>query len=189
MLLYTEFANLDSVNKGSKVQFAAWMLGRQYKIDVPSCTNRPISRTDEGRRTVSRPGSNRLCRDGGYGGRGWQYFWYSPYRIARYPDCTKADFILQSKPPVVTISDLLTNGLGVMNDADATMKQVAGAAAAIISMGQITQSAMRMICSWDSMRGAGPVEMLLRDEKGGKSDPGHHIDRANDDVEPEAIGR
>lgn len=35
----------------------------------------------------------------------------------------QADSVLQSKPPV-TMSDLLTHGLGIMNDADATIKQV-----------------------------------------------------------------
>lgn len=35
-----------------------------------------------------------------------------------------ADSILQSKP-AVSMSDLLTHGLGVMNDADAALKQVA----------------------------------------------------------------
>jgi phospholipid/cholesterol/gamma-HCH transport system substrate-binding protein len=36
-----------------------------------------------------------------------------------------ADSVLQSKPPL-SMSDLLTHGLGIMNDADATIKQVGG---------------------------------------------------------------
>src|SRR6202167_254006 len=39
LMLYTEFANLDSVTKGSKVQVAGMDAGQVAKIDVPNSPN------------------------------------------------------------------------------------------------------------------------------------------------------
>ena len=86
VLLYTEFANLDGVTKGSKVQVAGMDAGQVTRIDVPQFTGWPISRTDEGRRAASWPGSNRLGRDSRYRGRGWQHFSDDSHRIAECPD-------------------------------------------------------------------------------------------------------
>ena len=46
VLLYTEFANLDNVTKGSKVQVADMDAGQVARIDVPDSPQRPLSRSE-----------------------------------------------------------------------------------------------------------------------------------------------
>jgi phospholipid/cholesterol/gamma-HCH transport system substrate-binding protein len=74
-----------------------------------------------------------------------------------------ADSVLQSKPPV-NVSDLLTNGLGLMNDADATLKQVGGKLnVALDGANDAIGNANDLLVG--IKEGRGPTGMLLRDEK------------------------
>jgi phospholipid/cholesterol/gamma-HCH transport system substrate-binding protein len=74
-----------------------------------------------------------------------------------------ADSLLPGKPPI-NVADLLTNGLGVMNDADATLKQVGG------KLNVTLDGANNAIGNANDLlvglkEGRGPAGMLLRDEK------------------------
>src|SRR6201997_2518803 len=162
VLLYTEFANLDGVTKGSKVQVAGMDAGQVSKIDVPNSPNGRFHvqmRVDERFHGLVRTDSVVTVGTEGVGGSS---FLTIPTGSPNAP-IAQADFILQSKPPV-TISDLLTNGLGVMNDADATMKQVGG------KLNVVLDGAHDAIGNANDLlvglkEGRGPVGMLLRDEK------------------------
>src|SRR6266567_837993 len=75
----------------------------------------------------------------------------------------QADSVLQSKPPV-SMSDLLTHGLGIMNDADATIKQVGGKLnVALDGVNGAVGNANDLLVGLKE--GRGPAGMLLRDEK------------------------
>ncbi len=75
----------------------------------------------------------------------------------------QADSVLQSKPPV-SMSDLLTHGLGIMNDADATIKQVGGKLnIALDGVNGAVGNANDLLVGLKE--GRGPAGMLLRDEK------------------------
>ena len=162
VLLYTEFANLDSVSKGSKVQVAGMDAGQVAKIDVPNSPNgrfRVQMRVDERFHGLVRTDSVVTVDTEGVVGNTF----LTIHTGSPNAPIAQADFILQSKPPV-TISDLLTNGLGVMNDADATMKQVAG------KLNVVLDGANNAIGNANDLlvglnEGRGPVGMLLRDEK------------------------
>src|SRR6201998_3584377 len=124
VLLYTEFANLDGVAKGSKVQVSGMDAGQVTKIVV--------RRSPEDRFLVQMKVAEQfhgmirtdsvvtVDTEGVVGNTFLTIHTGSPNA-----SIAQADSVLQSKPPV-TMSDLLTNGLGVMNDADATLKQVGG---------------------------------------------------------------
>lgn len=74
----------------------------------------------------------------------------------------QADSVLQSKPPV-NISDLLTNGLGLMSDADATLKQVRGKInVALDGANDAIGNANDLLVGLKE--GRGPAGMLLSDE-------------------------
>jgi len=74
-----------------------------------------------------------------------------------------ADSLLQSKPPI-SMSDLLTHGLGIMNDADATLKQVGGKLnTALDGVNGAVGNANDLLIGLKE--GRGPAGMLLRDEK------------------------
>jgi phospholipid/cholesterol/gamma-HCH transport system substrate-binding protein len=75
----------------------------------------------------------------------------------------QADSVLHSKPPV-NMSDLLSNGLGIMSDADATIKQVGGRLnVALDGANDAIGNANDLLVGLKE--GRGPAGMLLRDEK------------------------
>jgi phospholipid/cholesterol/gamma-HCH transport system substrate-binding protein len=75
----------------------------------------------------------------------------------------QTDSVLQSKPPV-SMSDLLSHGLGIMNDADATIKQVGGKLnIALDGVNGAVGNANDLLVGLKE--GRGPAGMLLRDEK------------------------
>src|SRR6201998_1376682 len=162
MFLYTEFANLDSITNGSKVQVAGMDAGQVAKIDVPNSPNgrfRVQMRVNEQFHGLIRSDSVVTVDTEGVVGNTF----LTIHTGSPNAPIAQADFILQSKPPV-TISDLLTNGLGVMNDADATMKQVGG------KLNVVLDGAHDAVGNANDLlvglkEGRGPVGMLLRDEK------------------------
>src|SRR5260370_21295383 len=124
VLLYTEFANLDGVTKGSKVQVTGMDAGQAAKIDVPNSPNgrfRVQMKVDEKFHGLVRIDSVVTVDTEGVVGNTFLTIHTGSPSAA----IAQADSLLQSKPPV-NMSDLLTNGLGIMNDADATLKQVGG---------------------------------------------------------------
>jgi phospholipid/cholesterol/gamma-HCH transport system substrate-binding protein len=162
VLLYTEFANLDGVTKGSKVQVAGMDAGQVAKIDVPNSPNgrfRVQMKVDERFHGLVRTNSVVTVDTEGVVGNTFLTIHTGSSSAA----IAQADSVLQSKPPV-NISDLLTNGLGVMNDADATLKQVGG------KLNVVLDGANDAIGNANDLlvglkEGRGPAGMLLRDEK------------------------
>ena len=162
VLLYTEFANLDGVTKGSKVQVAGMDAGQVARIDVPNSPNgrfRVQMKVDERFHGLVRTDSVvSVDTEGVVGNTFLTIHTGSPSAAI-----AQADSILQSKPPI-NISDLLTNGLGLMNDADSTLKQVGGKLnvaldGANVAIGNANDLLVGL------KEGRGPAGMLLRDEK------------------------
>jgi phospholipid/cholesterol/gamma-HCH transport system substrate-binding protein len=162
VLLYTAFTNLDSVTKGTKVQVAGMDAGQVAKIDVP---NSPSGRfivqmkIDERFHGLVRTDSVVTVDTEGVVGNTF----LTVHPGSPTTAIAQAGSILQSKPPV-NLSDLLTNGLGIMNDADATLKQIRG------KLNVVLDGADDAIGNANDLlvglkEGHGPAGMLLRDEK------------------------
>jgi phospholipid/cholesterol/gamma-HCH transport system substrate-binding protein len=162
VFLYTEFADLDGITKGSKVQVAGMDAGQVDKIDVPNSPNgrfRVQMRVDERFHGLVRIDSVVTVDTEGVVGNTFLTIHTGS------PDASiaQADSVLQSKPPV-KMSDLLTNGLGIMNDADATLKQVGGKLnVALDGANDAIGNANDLLVGLKE--GRGPAGMLLRDEK------------------------
>jgi phospholipid/cholesterol/gamma-HCH transport system substrate-binding protein len=124
VLLYTEFADLDGITKGSKVQVAGMDAGQVTRIDVPHSPNgqfRVQMKVDDQLLGLVRKDSVVTVDTEGVVGDTF---------LTIHPGSPSAgvaqdDSVLQSQAPI-TLSDLLNHGLGIMNDADATMKQLGG---------------------------------------------------------------
>jgi len=124
VLLYTEFADLEGIAKGSKVQVSGMDAGQVTRIEVPRSPNghfRVQMKVDEQLHGLVRTDSVVTVDTEGVVGDTFLTIHSGSPNAA----IAQADSVLQSKPPV-TMSDLLTHGLGIMNDADATIKQVGG---------------------------------------------------------------
>jgi phospholipid/cholesterol/gamma-HCH transport system substrate-binding protein len=162
VFLYTEFADLDGVSKGSKVQVAGMDAGQVTKIDVPDSPSghfRVQMKVDEQLHGLVRTDSVvTVDTEGVVGDTFLTIHSGSPTAAIAQPDS-----VLQSKPPV-SMSDLLTHGLGIMNDADATIKQVGGKLnVALDSVNGAVGNANDLLVGLKE--GRGPAGMLLRDEK------------------------
>src|ERR1700679_3298572 len=162
VLLYTEFADLDGVTKGSKVQVAGMDAGQVTKIDVPRSPNghfRVQMKVDEQLHGLVRIDSVVTVDTEGVVGDTFLTIHAGSPNAA----IAQADTLLQSKPPV-NISDLLTQGLGTMNDADATIKQVGGKLNVVLDgVNGAVGNANDLLVGLKE--GRGPAGMLLRDEK------------------------
>jgi phospholipid/cholesterol/gamma-HCH transport system substrate-binding protein len=162
VLFYTDFANLDSVTKGSKVQVAGMDAGQVASVDVPNSPNgqfRVQMKVDERFHGLIRADSVVTVDTEGVVGNTF----LTIHTGSPNAPIAAADSVLPSKPPV-NVSDLLTNGLGIMNDADATMKQVSG------KINVTLDGANNAIGNANDLlvglkEGRGPAGMLLRDEK------------------------
>ena len=162
VLLYTKFTELDDIAKGSKVQVAGMDAGQVAKIDVPNSPNGRFivqMRIDERFHGLVRTDSVVTVDTEGVVGNTFLTIHPGSATAA----IAQADSVLQSKPPV-NMSDLLTNGLGIMNDADATLKQVRG------KLNVVLDGANDAIGNANDLlvglkEGRGPAGMLLRDEK------------------------
>jgi len=162
VLLYTEFANLDGVTKGSKVQVAGMDAGQVIRIVVPRSPQghfRVQMKVDEQFHGLIRSDSVVTVDTEGVVGNTF----LTIHTGSPNAPIAQADSVLQSKPPV-TMSDLLTNGLGIMNDADATLKQVG------VKLNITLDGANDAIANANDLlvglkEGRGPAGMLLRDEK------------------------
>jgi phospholipid/cholesterol/gamma-HCH transport system substrate-binding protein len=162
VLLYSEFANLDGVTRGSKVQVAGMDAGQVTRIAVPRSPNgefRVQMKVDEQFHGLIRSDSVVTVDTEGVVGNTFLMIHTGS------PDApiAQAGSLLHSKPPV-SMSDLITRGLGIMNDADATLKQVGGKLNIVLNRadGAIGNANDLLV---GLKEGRGPAGMLLRDEK------------------------
>jgi len=162
VLLYSEFADLDGISKGSKVQVAGMDAGQVTKIDVPSSPSgqfRVQMKVDEQLHGLVRADSVVTVDTEGVVGDTFLTIHSGSPNAA----IAQAESVLQSKPPV-SMSDLLTHGLGIMNDADATIKQVGGKLnVALDGVNGAVGNANDLLVGLKEGRGS--AGMLLRDEK------------------------
>jgi phospholipid/cholesterol/gamma-HCH transport system substrate-binding protein len=162
VLLYTEFADLDGIAKGSKVQVAGMDAGQVTRIDVPNSPNghfRVQMKVDEQLHGLVRSDSIVTVDTEGVVGNTFLTIHSGSPSAA----IAEADLMLQSKPPI-SMSDLLTHGLGIMNDADATIKQVGGKLnVALDGVNGAVGNANDLLVGLKE--GRGPAGMLLRNEK------------------------
>jgi phospholipid/cholesterol/gamma-HCH transport system substrate-binding protein len=162
MMLYTEFANLDAVTKGSKVQVAGMDAGQVTKIDVPPSPNGrfyvQMKIDDKFHGMVRTDSFVTVDTEGVVGNTFLTIHTGSPNA-----PIAQAGSLLQSKPPV-NMSDLLTNGLTMMNDADANLKQLQGKLnVALDGVNGAVGNANDLLVGLKE--GRGPAGMFLRDEK------------------------
>ena len=160
--LYTAFTELDGIAKGSKVQVAGMDAGQVAKIDVPNSPNGRFivqMRIDERFHGLVRTDSVVTVDTEGVVGNTFLTIHPGSPTAA----IAQAGSVLQSKPPV-NMSDLLTNGLGIMNDADTTLKQVGGKVNVALDGANVAIGNANDLLA-GLKEGRGPAGMLLRDEK------------------------
>lgn len=161
VLLYTEFSDLDGVTKGSKVQVAGMNAGQVTKIEVPnSPTGRFLvqMRVAEQLHGLVRTDSIVTVDTEGVVGDTFLTIHSGSANAA----IAQAESVLPSKAPV-SMSDLLTHGLGIMNDADATIKQVGSKLnVALDGANGAVGNANDLLLG--IKEGRGTIGMLLRDE-------------------------
>jgi phospholipid/cholesterol/gamma-HCH transport system substrate-binding protein len=162
VLLYTEFADLDGIAKGSKVQVAGMDAGQVTKIDVPNSPSghfRVQMKVNEQLHGLVRTDSLVTVDTEGVVGDTFLTIHSGSPNAA----VAQADSVLQSKPPI-SMSDLLTHGLGIMNDADTTLKLVGGKLnVALDGVNGAVGNANDLLVGLKE--GRGPAGMLLQDEK------------------------
>ena len=162
VLLFTEFADLDGVTEGSKVQVAGMDAGQVTKINVPrSPTGRFLvqMKVDEQLHGLVRTDSFVTVDTEGVVGNTFLTIHPGSPNAA----IAKSDSVLQSKPSV-SMADLVTHAVGVMNDADATLKQVGGKLdTALDGVNGAVSNANNLLAG--VKEGRGTVGMLLRDDK------------------------
>jgi phospholipid/cholesterol/gamma-HCH transport system substrate-binding protein len=162
VLLYTEFSDLDGVAKGSKVQVAGMDAGQVTKIDVPRSPTgrfRVQMRIDEQLAGLVRTDSFVTVDTEGVVGN--TFLTVHPGSPAT--PIARADSILSSRAPV-SIADLLSHGLIVMNDADSTLKQLGGKMdVALDGVNGAVGNANDLLTGLKE--GRGTAGMLLRDER------------------------
>jgi len=161
VLLYTNFSDLDGVTKGSKVQVAGMDAGQVTKIDVPGSPNgqfRVQMKVDDQFNGLVRTDSVVTVDTEGVVGNTFLTIHPGSPGASIAP----ANSVLQSKAPI-TLSELLDHGLGVMNDADATMKQLGGKLnVALDGVNGAVGNANDLLVGLKE--GRGTAGMLLRDD-------------------------
>ncbi len=162
LLLYSEFADVDGLTKGSKVRVGGMDAGQVTRIDVPDSPRsqfRVQMRINEQLHGLVRTDSLvTIDTEGVVGETFLSIHPGSPGAVM-----AQANSTLQSKPPI-NISDLMTNGLVVMNDADASLKQLGSKLnVSLDGMNVAVSNANDVLVGLK--QGRGPAGMLLRDEK------------------------
>src|SRR5579863_4536426 len=161
VVLYTEFSDLDGVTKGSNIQVAGMDAGQVTKIDVPRSPNgrfRVQMKVDEQLHGLVRTDSVVTVDTEGVVGDTF----LTIHPGSPNAGVAQADSVLQSKAPI-TLSDLLNHGLGVMNDADATMKQLGGRLNVVLDgVNSAVGNANDLLVGLKE--GRGTAGMFLRDE-------------------------
>jgi phospholipid/cholesterol/gamma-HCH transport system substrate-binding protein len=162
LMLSSEFADVDGLTKGSKVRVGGMDAGQVTRIDVPDSPRsqfRVQMRINEQLHGLVRTDSLvTIDTEGVVGETFLSIHPGSPGAVI-----AQANSTLQSKPPI-NISDLMTNGLVVMNDADASLKQLGEKLnVSLDGMNVAVSNANDVLVGLK--QGRGPAGMLLRDEK------------------------
>jgi phospholipid/cholesterol/gamma-HCH transport system substrate-binding protein len=162
VVLYSEFADLDGLTKGSKVRVGGLDAGEVTRIDVPDSPSfrfRVQMRISEQLHGLVRTDSVVTIDTEGVVGE----IFLSIHPGSPGAAIAQANSTLQGKP-AVNISDLMTNGLQVMNDADASLKQLGSKLnTSLDRMNLAVGNANDLLVGLKE--GRGPAGMLLRDEK------------------------
>lgn len=162
VVLYGEFSDVDGLTKGSKVRVAGMDAGQVVQIAVPASPQSPFlvqMRIDEKLHGLVRSDSIvTIDTEGVVGETFLTIHSGNPGSPIAPPNS-----ILQSKPPI-SISDLLANGMGVMNDADAGIKQLGSRLNVTLDGVTRTVGSVNDILT-GLQQGKGPAGALLRDEK------------------------
>jgi phospholipid/cholesterol/gamma-HCH transport system substrate-binding protein len=161
VLLYTEFADLDGISKGSKVQVAGMDAGQVTKIDVPQSPSgrfRVEMKIDERLAGLVRTDSFVSVDTEGVVGNTF----LTIHPGSPGAPIARSESILIGRSPV-NVADLLSHGLVVMNDADATLKQLGGKIdVALDGVNGAVSNTNDLLTGLKE--GRGTVGMLLRDE-------------------------
>ena len=162
VLLYTELRDVDGLMKGSKVRVGGMDAGEILGIEVPNSPQSPFRiemRINERLHSLVRQDS--LVTVDTEGVVGETFLSIHPGDAAS--DIAKANTTLRSTPPIV-MADLLSHGLGLMNDADLTLKQVGGKLnQALDGVNGAVGNANDILVGLK--QGRGPAGILLRDER------------------------
>ena len=124
LLIYSQFTDIEGLTKGSKVRVAGMDAGQVTRIDVPDSPSSQFHvqmRIDEQLHGLVRTDSFVTIDTEGVVGETFLTIHPGSPGAA----IAQGNSTLQGKP-AINISDLMTQGLGVMNDADASLKQLQG---------------------------------------------------------------
>jgi len=162
LLLYSDFTDIDGLITGSKVRVGGMDAGQVTKIEVPAFPGSKFHvqmRIDEQLHGMVRTDSLVTIDTEGLVGETF----LSIHPGSPGAAVAQANSTLQSRPPV-DISDLMTSGLGVMNDADASLKQLGSKLnVSLDGMNLAVSNANDVLIGLK--QGKGPVGMLLRDQQ------------------------
>jgi phospholipid/cholesterol/gamma-HCH transport system substrate-binding protein len=162
VLLYSEFADVDGLTKGSKVRVGGLDAGEVTRIDIPDSPKsqfRVQMKINERLHGLVRTDSVvTLDTEGVVGEIFLSIHPGSPGAAIAQPNS-----VLQSKP-AVNISDLMNNGLGLVNDADASIKQLGNKLSLSLDGVNVTVSNVNDILA-GLKEGKGPAGLLLSDER------------------------
>jgi phospholipid/cholesterol/gamma-HCH transport system substrate-binding protein len=162
LVLYSEFADIEGLTKGSKVRVAGFDAGQVTGIGIPDSPRsqfRVQMRINEQLHGLVRADSVVTIDTEGVVGETFLTIHPGSPGTA----IAQANSTLQGKP-AISISDLMTQGLGVMNDADASMRQLdAKLNTSLDGVNMAVNNANDLLVGLRD--GRGPAGMLLRDEK------------------------
>ena len=162
LMLYSEFADIEGLTKGSKVRVAGFDAGQVTEIGIPDSPRshfRVQMRINEKLRGLVRSDSVVTIDTEGVVGETFLTIHPGSPGAA----IAQANSILQGKP-AISIADLMTQGLGVMDDADASMKQLnAKVTTSLDGVNRTVNNANDLLVGLKE--GRGPAGMLLRDEQ------------------------
>jgi len=162
LLLYSNFTDIEGLSKGSKVRVAGMDAGQVTQIEVPDSPSSQFHvqmRINEQLHGLVRTDSMVTIDTEGVVGETFLTIHPGSPGAAIAQDHST----LQGKP-AVNISDLMTHGLGVMDDADASLKQLQGKLN--LSLDRVNSAVNNANDILVGLKqGKGPAGMLLGDEK------------------------
>ena len=162
MLIYSAFTDIEGLTKGSKVRVAGMDAGQVTRIDVPDSPSSPFHvqmRVSEQLHGLIRTDSVVTIDTEGVVGETF---------LTIHPGSSGAAIAQDNSTlvgkPAVNISDLMTQGLGVMNDADTSLKQLqVRLNTSLDGVNDAVSNANDILVGLKD--GKGPAGMLLGDEK------------------------
>ena len=162
LVLYSDFTDIDGLIDGSKVRVGGMDAGQVTKIDVPGFPKTKFHvqmRIDERLHGMVRTDSVVTIETEGLVGETF----VSIHPGSPGAAIAQANSTLRSSPPV-SIADLMASGMGVMDDADASLKQLGTKLnVSLDGMNLAVANANDLLIGLK--QGKGPVGMLLRDDR------------------------